>query len=93
MIAIEGICTIESTIADHIVGVEDALAAGWGLPDIHDEANGQGVCKPCHQVKTAAEQQRGRQRAQQKQQRNKRRVEQHPGMLTADDNDATERTR
>lgn len=84
-IAIDGICTEVSTIADHIIGVEDALAADWALPDIHDEANGQGVCSPCHRVKTAAEQQRGRQRATQQQQRSKRATEQHPGLLTADD--------
>lgn len=80
MIAIDGICTQVSTIADHIVGVEDALAAGWGPADIHDPSNGQGVCEPCHRVKTAAEQQRGRQRATQ-QQRSRRTIEQHPGLL------------
>ena len=73
-------CTTEATQADHIIGVMDALAAGWEPADVNYESNGQGVCDSCHQLKTRGEIQRGQARAAAK--RSRRRPEQqHPGLL------------
>lgn len=83
-LAIPGVCTTTSTEVDHIVGHADALAAGWDPSDIDDEANAQGVCSPCHRIKTRAEQQRGRQRTATKPKR-QRAAEQHPGLVNSDD--------
>jgi 5-methylcytosine-specific restriction endonuclease McrA len=47
-------CTSRATQADHIVPV------AWGGAE-HDRANGQGVCAPCHGVKTRSESRRGSQ--------------------------------
>ena len=73
-------CTIVSTEADHIIPHGQALALGWDQADIDDPRNGQGVCIPCHQVKTRAEQTAGRQQAAAKRSR-KRPTERHPGLI------------
>ncbi|MEM8619842.1 MAG: HNH endonuclease signature motif containing protein [Actinomycetota bacterium] len=59
-----------STIADHIVPV----AEGGG----DDESNGQGLCDPCHDVKTRSEIDRGRAR---RQARGQLPAERHPGLI------------
>ena len=62
-----------STVADHILSHADCIRAG-----IHPDtiSNGQGMCAPCHAVKTKAEARAGRAR----QPRAKRSPEQHPGL-------------
>jgi 5-methylcytosine-specific restriction protein A len=60
-------CTRASTDADHIVEVSDGGS--------HDEANGQGLCHPCHTSKTTAHAARARRKASPN-----RRPEQHPGL-------------
>jgi 5-methylcytosine-specific restriction protein A len=62
-------CEGTGTIADHIV----PQAEGGD----HDITNGQAVCRSCHDIKTKAEIQRGRDR----QPRNRRTPETHPGLL------------
>lgn len=61
-----------STIADHITPVAE------GGSD--DETNGQGLCAPCHDLKTHAEQQRGMKRWNERRPRQRRTPEQHPGV-------------
>lgn len=73
-------CTGTSKEADHIVGHADAIAAGWDLEEIDAEDNGQGLCPSCHRTKTAQEQARGRDRADEQRPKN-RPVEQHPGLI------------
>jgi len=65
-----------SVIADHIVNVAMARRAGWPRKMIDDPANGQGMCRECHDVKTKAEQERGRQLRSRKRLREK-----HPGLI------------
>lgn len=62
-----------STIADHVVP-----AAEGGTDDI---SNGQGLCKPCHDAKTAAERARGLARYQAVRPTQRRRSEPHPGQV------------
>ena len=57
-----------ATIADHIVPVAE------GGTD--DERNGQGLCAPCHDVKTKAERLRGLARVAPR-----RPTERHPGLF------------
>lgn len=80
-LAIEGVCTGTSTEADHITPHAQALALGWPLPDIDSIENGQGVCKPCHQIKTRAEQTEGQRRAATTKPTT-RNPEPHPGLVT-----------
>ena len=73
-------CTGTPTAADHIVGWADATAAGWEPEDIDDPTNGQGVCGPCHTIKTQGEARRGAQRAAARRPRNRPRSNnRHPG--------------
>lgn len=77
-------CTTDATEADHIVGHADALAAGWPIEDIDDPANGQGVCRNCHRLKTRMEIARGldRARTQGPPRPNRQRpAAQHPGLI------------
>lgn len=60
-------CTRPSTEADHVIEVADGGS--------HDEANGQGLCQPCHQRKTTAHAAAARRRASPT-----RRPERHPGL-------------
>lgn len=62
-----------STIADHRIPVVEARRLGI---DDQDEENGQGMCAPCHDVKTKQEIARGRARKARK-----RQPEQHPGII------------
>ena len=62
-------CGRPSTQADHIVPVAE------GGSD--DESNGQGLCRSCHDTKTAAEAARARARVP----RRHRDRESHPGLL------------
>ncbi|MEU6641249.1 HNH endonuclease signature motif containing protein [Saccharomonospora sp. NPDC046836] len=62
-----------STIADHIVPVAE------GGTD--DETNGQGLCSPCHDPKSAAERARGLQRWNERRPRQRRDPEPHPGVI------------
>lgn len=70
-------CTEQPTEADHIVGIADALAAGWDPADIDDETNGQAVCSNCHTQKTQGEIRRGLERVASR--TRKRPTERHPG--------------
>ena len=72
-------CEGQATEADHTLGYEDAIAAGWDPEDIDDPANGQAVCRSCHAIKTTGEQARGRARAAQRKPRN-RPTPPHPGL-------------
>jgi 5-methylcytosine-specific restriction protein A len=46
----------ESTIADHIIAARNYIAQHGGDPErFFDENNLQGVCKACHDAKTAKE--------------------------------------
>jgi cytochrome c553 len=66
-------------VADHVVNVTAARAAGWDDDAIDDPANGAGVCASCHDRKTALERAAGRARAQATRSRN-RPPERHPGL-------------
>jgi 5-methylcytosine-specific restriction protein A len=66
-----GRCTAPSSIADHIVP-----HAEHGTDDL---SNGQGLCSPCHDVKTRAEIARGKFRVSKAAAR--RDPEPHPGRL------------
>jgi 5-methylcytosine-specific restriction protein A len=63
-------CTGVMQQADHIVPVAEG---GLEL----DPVNGQGACTSCHDIKTAAERQRGRARHYSKAQHP---IERHPGL-------------
>lgn len=70
------LCDAPATVADHIL----AVAEGGS----HDLDNGQALCAPCHDIKTRAEQARGRARAQQNPRPSSHLVRptgKHPGML------------
>ena len=69
-------CTGTALEVDHIIGVADALAAGWAPDDIDDPSNLQGACPTCHGAKTRAEQSRGRARKARR-----RPPEPHPGLI------------
>ncbi len=73
------VCTDTPREVDHTLGVEDARALGWTPEQYHSEANAQAVCSACHAVKTAAEQARGRARAQAARPR-QRPTPAHPGL-------------
>lgn len=62
-----------STIADHRMPVAEGGA--------NTIANGQGMCVPCHDVKTAAETRRGSARWSARRPRQNRPPEQHPGVI------------
>jgi 5-methylcytosine-specific restriction enzyme A len=64
-------CTSPSTQADHITPVAEHGS--------NHTANGQGLCTPCHSVKTAAETARGAARARAQRPR-QRPPERHPGL-------------
>lgn len=55
-------CGQPSTIADHIINHPTAIRAGWTLEQYHSPTNGQGLCEPCHTLKTRDEQAEGRNR-------------------------------
>lgn len=61
-----------STIADHEPNYVELVRAG--VPDPHSIEYGQGMCKPCHDIKTATEQRAGRNRW-------RLQPEEHPGLL------------
>lgn len=63
-----------STVADHIVSHADCIRAGINPDTI---SNGQGLCAPCHHIKTKGERLAGIAR----QPRAKRPPEKHPGLL------------
>jgi 5-methylcytosine-specific restriction protein A len=63
-----------STVADHVVNHAECIRRGINPDTI---ANGQGMCSPCHDVKTKAEARAGRAR----QPRERRPPEKHPGLL------------
>ena len=64
------VCTGAIDEYDHIVNVK---TLGINRPDANDENNIQGLCKPCHKVKTQREATAGHNRW-------KRPVEAHPGL-------------
>jgi 5-methylcytosine-specific restriction endonuclease McrA len=66
-----GRCTSPSTIADHIVPIAEGGA--------DDPSNGQGLCAPCHDLKTRAEMARGRARTSKASRL--RTPEPHPGRI------------
>lgn len=75
ILARDPICVIcgdnPSTIADHEPSYAELRR--MGVSDPHSIEYGQGVCDQCHEVKTRAEQQRGRDRWRLK-------PEAHPGL-------------
>jgi 5-methylcytosine-specific restriction protein A len=50
-----GLITI-ATAVDHIISKAKAATLRWSQARIDDPANLQAICKPCHDVKTEAEQ-------------------------------------
>lgn len=64
-------CTADIDEIDHIVNV---ARLGIARADANQLENLQGVCKPCHRIKT-------RQEARSGQNRWKRQAEQHPGLI------------
>lgn len=66
--------------ADHIVPHAEATLLGWTQAEIDSESNGQALCIPCHEAKSARERARGLARAAARR-RDERARRPHPGLI------------
>ena len=79
-LAYPGICTGASEEADHVIPHSIAVQLGWELDEIDHPDNGQGVCRACHQRKTARESALARRHAALQRQAKQRPQRRHPGL-------------